>query len=146
MKTAFNATGRLLGGLGLWNVYFICKFFLTQLGYLRLELLANVAFFCFLLLPARSRAARVVKQLIALVCGVALVWSESWLPGPASIMANATGITGFSVNYIVQLAVDFINWRIPFSHIILMQVIYILRSNRHVLFNLHPYTIKCGSM
>ena len=128
MKTAFNATGRLLGGLGLWNVYFICKFFLTQLGYLRLELLANVAFFCFLLLPARSRAARIVKQLIALVCGVALVWSESWLPGPASIMANATGITGFSVNYIVQLAVDFINWRMVFAGIAILLIYYAARD------------------
>lgn len=128
MKTAFNATGRLLGGLGLWNVYFICKFFLTQLGYLRLELLANVAFFCFLLLPARSRAARVVKQLIALVCGVALVWSESWLPGPASIMANATGITSFSLNYVVQLAVDFINWRMVFAGIAILLIYYAARD------------------
>ena len=46
----------MVGGLGLWNVYFICKFFLTQLGYLRLELFANIALFCFLLLPANSKA------------------------------------------------------------------------------------------
>ena len=51
MKSVGNFTGRMVGGLGLWNVYFICKFFLTQLGYLRLELFANIALFCFLLLP-----------------------------------------------------------------------------------------------
>ena len=66
MKSVGNFTGRMVGGLGLWNVYFICKFFLTQLGYLRLELFANIALFCFLLLPANSKGMRFLKQLIAL--------------------------------------------------------------------------------
>ena len=35
--------------------------------------------------------------------------SESWLPGPQSIIANTSGIAGFSVNYVVQLVWDFIN-------------------------------------
>ena len=79
MKSVANLASRAAGGLGLWNVYFICKFFLTQLGYLRLELFANIALFCFLLLPARSKTVRFLKQLVALVCGIALLWSESWL-------------------------------------------------------------------
>ncbi len=118
----------MVGGLGLWNVYFICKFFLTQLGYLRLELFANIALFCFLLLPANSKGMRVLKQLIALGCGIALLWSESWLPGPQSIMANATGITGFSVNYVLQLIWDFINWRMVFAGCAILLIYYAARD------------------
>lgn len=128
MKSVGNFTGRMVGGLGLWNVYFICKFFLTQLGYLRLELFANIALFCFLLLPANSKGMRVLKQLIALGCGIALLWSESWLPGPQSIMANATGITGFSVNYVLQLIWDFINWRMVFAGCAILLIYYAARD------------------
>lgn len=118
----------MVGGLGLWNVYFICKFFLTQLGYLRLELFANIALFCFLLLPANSKGMRFLKQLIALGCGIALLWSESWLPGPQSIMANASGITGFSVNYVLQLIWDFINWRMVFAGFVILLIYYAARD------------------
>lgn len=118
----------MVGGLGLWNVYFICKFFLTQLGYLRLELFANIALFCFLLLPANSKGMRFLKQLIALGCGIALLWSESWLPGPQSIMANASGITGFSVNYVLQLIWDFINWRMVFAGFAILLIYYAARD------------------
>lgn len=128
MKSVANLTNRVAGGLGLWNVYFICKFFLTQLGYLRLELFANIALFCFLLLPAKSKGMRFLKQLIALVCGVALLWSESWLPGPQSIMANASGITGFSVNYVLQLIWDFINWRMVFAGCAILLIYYAARD------------------
>ena len=118
----------MVGGLGLWNVYFICKFFLTQLGYLRLELFANIALFCFLLLPANSKGMRFLKQLIALGCGIALLWSESWLPGPQSIMANASGITGFSVNYVLQLIWVFINWRMVFAGFAILLIYYAARD------------------
>ena len=128
MKSVGNFTGRMVGGLGLWNVYFICKFFLTQLGYLRLELFANIALFCFLLLPANSKGMRFLKQLIALGCGIALLWSESWLPGPQSIMANASGITGFSVNYVLQLIWDFINWRMVFAGFAILLIYYAARD------------------
>lgn len=128
MKPVANFAAAKLGGLGIWNVYFICKFFLTELGYLRLELLANIALFCFLLLPARSKAARFMKQLMAVVCGVALLWSESWLPGPQSILANASGITGFSFNYVVQLIWDFINWRMVFAGCAIILIYYAARD------------------
>ena len=128
MKAAENLTARMIGGPGLWNVYFICKFFLSSLGYLRLEMLANVAFFCFLLLPTKGRFARFVKQLVALVCGIALIWSESFLPGPQSIMANASGITGFSFNYVIQLAWDFINWRMVFAGLAILLIYYAARD------------------
>ena len=69
-------------GLGLWNVFFICEFALAYTGYLRLDLLYNAILFVFVLLPVPGRALLALRQLAAVVLGIALVWSESWLPGP----------------------------------------------------------------
>ena len=99
-------------GLGLWNVYFICKFALAYAGYLRLDLLLNAVFFLFVLIPVTGKWLNGLRQIAAIVLGIALLWSESWLPGPESIIANTSGIAGFSVNYVVQLAWDVINFRV----------------------------------
>lgn len=99
----------LLHGLGLWNVYFICKFALAYFGYLTLQPLANAVLLLFLLLAPQRRILRALQQLVALVAAIALVYSESWLPGLDSITSNAQNIAGFSLNYVMQLAVDFIN-------------------------------------
>ena len=96
-------------GLGLWNVYFILKFALAHYEYLTLNLLYNGLLLLFVLLPISNRALHAVRTLIALVAAVALVYSESWLPGPDSIISNAQNIAGFSAMYIAQLAVDFVN-------------------------------------
>lgn len=104
-------TRPLYFGLGLWNVYFLCKFALAWYGYLRLDPLYNVLLFVWVLLPVRSRVLNVLRQFLAIVAAIAVAWSESWLPGPATILANTSGIAGFSVNYVVQLVWDFINWR-----------------------------------
>ena len=38
-----------------------------------------------------------------------LLYSESWLPGVDSILANKGGIAGFSLLYMAEFALDFIN-------------------------------------
>lgn len=115
-------------GLGLWNVYFICKFALAYAGYLRLDLLLNAAFFLFALIPVRGKWLHRLHALAAIALGVALLWSESWLPGPQSILANKSGITGFSVNYVVQLVWDFINFRMVGWGFVILLGYYLLRD------------------
>ena len=115
-------------GLGLWNVYFIGKFALAYTGYLRLDLLLNAAFFLFVLIPVKGKWLHRLHALVALVLGISLLWSESWLPGPQSILANQSGITGFSVNYVVQLAWDFINFRMVGWGFVILLVYYLLRD------------------
>lgn len=115
-------------GLGIWNVYFIGKFALAYTGYLRLDLLLNAAFFLFLLVPIRGKWLHRLHALVALVLGTALLWSESWLPGIDSILANKSGITGFSVNYVVQLAWDFINFRMVGWGFVILLAYYLLRD------------------
>ena len=115
-------------GLGLWNVYFICKFALAYAGYLRLDLLYNAIFFLFVLVPVNGRVLNALRQTAAVVLAVALVWSESWLPGPQSIIANTSGIAGFSVNYVVQLVWDFINFRMVGWGVVIVLAYYLLRD------------------
>ena len=115
-------------GLGLWNAYFICKFALAYAGYLRLDLLLNAVFFLFVLIPVTGKWLNGLRQIAAIVLGIALLWSESWLPGPESIIANTSGIAGFSVNYVVQLAWDFINFRMVGWGVVIILAYYLLRD------------------
>lgn len=119
---------RVFFGLGLWNVYFLCKFALAYTGYLRLDPLLNAAFFLFVLVPVKGKWLGRLRGLIAFFLGVALLWSESWLPGPQSILANQSGIAGFSVNYVVQLAWDFINFRMVGWGLVILLGYYLLRD------------------
>lgn len=96
-------------GLGFWNVYFILKFALAHYEYLTLNLLYNGLLLLFILLPFTNKAVRFIQTFVALLAAVALAYSESWLPGPESILSNAQNIAGFSVNYVAQLIVDFVN-------------------------------------
>ena len=91
-------------------MYFIFKFALVYLGYLNLNVLGNALLLLVLLLPLPSKGLRFVKTFGAVVAAVVLIYSESWLPGPASIMSNADNIAGFSLSYMAELAMDFINW------------------------------------
>ena len=98
-------------GLGVWNLYFLAKFGLAWAGYLNLSPLWNALFIAALLIPLRSGVLRFLRGAAGIVCAFMLLWSESWLPGIESITANAGGIAGFSWNYILELALDFINWQ-----------------------------------
>ncbi|KAB7651416.1 cellulose biosynthesis protein BcsG [Sutterella seckii] len=98
-------------GLGVWNLYFLAKFGLAWAGYLNLSPLWNALFIAVLLIPLRSGILRFLRGAAGIVCAFLLLWSESWLPGIESITANAGGIAGFSWNYILELALDFINWQ-----------------------------------
>ncbi|MDO5532100.1 cellulose biosynthesis protein BcsG [Sutterella sp.] len=100
-----------LEGLGGWNLYFLAKLGLVAAGYLTLAVLWNALLIAVLMVPMKWRAVRWLRTAGCIVAAAALLWSESWLPGPESIMANAGGIRGFSWNYLLELALDFINWQ-----------------------------------
>ena len=117
-----------IAGLGLWNLYFLAKFGLAWAGYLNLSLLWNALFIAALLIPLRSGILRFLRGAAGIVCAFFLLWSESWLPGIESITANAGGITGFSWNYILELALDFINWQMV-GWCVLGIILYVLLRN-----------------
>lgn len=115
-------------GLGLWNVYFILKFALAHYEYLTLNLLYNGLLLLFVLLPTKSKAIRFIQTVVAVIAGVVLAYSESWLPGPESIFSNAQNIAGFSAVYIAQLVVDFVNVKMLVAGIVIV-LLYCLLKN-----------------
>lgn len=115
-------------GLGLWNVYFIAKFALAHYEYLTLSFLYNGLLLLFILLPLKNRFLRLVRTGLALIAATALLYSESWLPGPDSIISNAQNIAGFSAMYVAQLIVDFVNVKMVIWGIVIV-LAYLLIKN-----------------
>lgn len=104
-----NGAGPRFTGLGVWNVYFIIAFALAAFGYIELNLLGNALLMAWLLLPVGPKWLRILRGTLGVAAATVLLYSESWLPGVDSILANKGGIAGFSLLYMVEFALDFIN-------------------------------------
>lgn len=104
-----NGAGPRFTGLGVWNVYFIIAFALAAFGYIELNLLGNALLMAWLLLPVGPKWLRILRGTLGVAAAAALLYSESWLPGVDSILANKGGIAGFSLLYMAEFALDFIN-------------------------------------
>ena len=104
-----NGAGPRFTGLGVWNVYFIIAFALAAFGYIELNLLGNALLMVWLLLPVGPKWLRILRGTLGVAGAAVLLYSESWLPGVDSILANKGGIAGFSLLYMAEFALDFIN-------------------------------------
>lgn len=104
-----NGAGPRFTGLGVWNVYFIIAFALAAFGYIGLNLLGNALLMAWLLLPVGPKWLRILRGTLGVAAAAVLLYSESWLPGVDSILANKGGIAGFSLLYMAEFALDFIN-------------------------------------
>ena len=102
-------------GLGLWNVFFIGEFLLGGVGYLSLNLLQNVLLLVFVLL-------------VAVVCAAALVYSESWLPGLDSIRGNFHNLAAMESGYLLDSALNFLNFEMIGAGIALIIIYYAIRD------------------
>lgn len=99
---------RSWSGLGLWNLYFIIKFALVWTGYLNFQVLPNVVFAAALLLPLRHRHLRLLRTVIAVPVGVALLYQDTWLP-PFSRLLAQPGVLDFTGAYLLDLVSRFID-------------------------------------
>lgn len=104
-----NGAGPRFTGLGVWNVYFIIAFALAAFGYIELNLLGNALLMAWLLLPVGPKWLLILRGTLGVAAAAVLLYSESWLPGVDSILANKGGIAGFSLLYMAEFALDFIN-------------------------------------
>lgn len=104
-----NGAGPRFTGLGVWNVYFIIAFALAAFGYIELNLLGNALLMAWRLLPVGPKWLRILRGTLGVAAAAVLLYSESWLPGVDSILANKGGIAGFSLLYMAEFALDFIN-------------------------------------
>ncbi|MBI4828476.1 MAG: cellulose biosynthesis protein BcsG [Nitrospinae bacterium] len=98
----------------LWSFYFFAKLFLHYKEYIKFDVLWNLAFALFLIIPLSPkfrfrRAVLTVKALVAFVAAVALLWHDTWFPPPweAASMLQAQGIP--SREYILNFLGRFYN-------------------------------------
>lgn len=99
----------LLTGLGWFNVFFIAEFFLAAGEYITLSVLWNALLLVVLLLPINQSWLRKTRSVLCWVAAAVLLYSESWLPGIDSVTSNVQNILGFSRDYLLELALDFIS-------------------------------------
>ena len=83
-------------GSSAWNLYFLGKIALAYFGYLVLSPELNALLFGVVLIPIQSKIVRRLRDAAALIAGFALLWHESWLPGPEVIAANASNLAAFT--------------------------------------------------
>ena len=106
---ASNLEPRATVSLGKWNFYFLVKFLLFWKEVIGFHPLANLAFAAFLLFPVASRRWLKVKQVLAVLLAVALLYHDSWLPSIARTFSQVSLLSSFDVGYLLELARRFVN-------------------------------------
>ena len=88
-----------LSGLGVWNLYFLIKFFLYSRSDISFDFLANLAFFAFLALSFQQQWLMRIKHVVSVVVGIALFYHDSWLPPISRLTKQAGNVQDFSLGY-----------------------------------------------
>lgn len=96
-------------GAGWFNVYFFAKFALAYFGYLNLEPAYNALLFAAVVLPIGTRAFDLLRNVVCALAAAALLWHESWLPGPEAIRANAHNLTDFTASFLLDFVINAVN-------------------------------------
>lgn len=109
--TPVTATTRRLAwpGAGLWNLYFLAVCALDALDYLEIKPLENALLLLWVMVPLTPPILKGLRTFVAVIAGTALLWSESWLPGPDAILQNLDNLKHFTPAYLAELALDFVN-------------------------------------
>lgn len=99
--------------MGAWAWYFFGKLYLAVADRIDLHVVANLAFALLLVwpLPAR-RWLRVLRQIVALPAGLALLYYDSRLPPLQTVLARGGALAEFSPAYLLELAGRLIDWRV----------------------------------
>lgn len=96
--------------LGPWSLYFLTKLALFWKGLIGFHADENLAFAAFLLVPAKSRAWRRAKAVVAVPVGITLLYRDSWLPPIGRVFAQASLLASFDLSYFIELLGRFVNW------------------------------------
>lgn len=96
-------------GAGWFNFYFLIKFALAYTGYINLIVAYNALLFAFVLIPIGSRLLNRLRDVVASIAALSLIWHESWLPGPQAILQNVNNLANFSLAYLSDLVVSTVN-------------------------------------
>lgn len=108
-RAAAQESLRATVSMGKWNFYFLVKFFLFWKGMISFHPLENLAFAAFLLLPVESAVWRKLKNVLAVLLGVALLYHDSWLPAVGRVYSQLSLLSHFDAAYLTELAGRFVN-------------------------------------
>ena len=118
----------VLQGLGWFNVFFAAEFLLAAGDWISLNLAANALLIAALLVPLKRRAIARLRAALCAIATAGLLYAESWLPGWESLAANTKNILGFSGDYLLELAGDFVNWPMVAWGLVLIAAYAFLRN------------------
>jgi cellulose synthase operon protein YhjU len=90
--------------MGLWNLYFIAKLYLYWLGKIQPSGWLNLLLALCLLAPLQRRWLRWLRQALAIVAAVALLYHEAGQGDPRRILTQLAALGGFSPGYLLELA------------------------------------------
>ncbi|AJP57699.1 hypothetical protein UC34_13335 [Pandoraea vervacti] len=94
--------------MGIWNLYFILKLLLLWAGIIGFHVLPNFLFALCLVVRLRPRWARILRQVIAIPLGAALLYYDSNLPPFARFVEQLPALLQFRFSYIVELLGRFV--------------------------------------
>jgi len=94
--------------MGSWNLYFLLKFFLYVKGVVQPIWGVNLLFIIALAIPIGPRWIRVIRNLVALVVAIPLLYYESSLPPFQHALEQIHGIAGFTPSYLLELLQRFV--------------------------------------
>lgn len=115
--------------MGYWSIYFIAKLGLFYSGFIGFHWLPNLAFAMVLVLPLASVRHRLIRAMLAIPAGLALLYHDSWLPPISRVLSQKEALTGFNSDYLLELLGRFVNiWVIAVLGLLL--VVYLLLRRR----------------
>lgn len=91
-------------GMRAWSLYFLVKTGLYYAGYTGFDWIGNLLFAVSLAWPLRWPWARSARRWLAWPVALGLLYYDSFLPGPERLLGGLVAISGFSGEYLWELA------------------------------------------
>lgn len=112
--------------MGSWNLYFLLKLFLYAKGVVTPLWIVNLLFIAVLAYPIDRRWIRAVRNLLALVFAIPLLYYESTLPPFARAIEQFDSLRGFTPGYMVELLGRFVSINMILVGLAVVLVYYVL--------------------
>jgi cellulose synthase operon protein YhjU len=101
--------GRAADRLGPWSFYFIAKLLLLWRGLIAFHPVENLVFLAMLAGPLASPRWKRLRPWIGTPVAIALLYYDSYLPKASRVLSQASLVSGFSADYLAELAGRFVS-------------------------------------
>lgn len=97
--------------MGFWSFYFLAKLGLHLAGAIELNWWLNLLFAVALLWSPPPRLRR-LRQGVAVVVAIALLWHDSHWPSPWRVIEEWRALSAFSADYVAELVGRVVSWQV----------------------------------